>query len=146
MATATPTKPKSKSKPQHKALLELNTLAPIRPFATIDGVQHDFRMMQEFGATEHQQFNRDSGRYDELFGSDDDLTPDQADRMVKLLEGLFRRVLVDPDALAEQLGDRLTGEIKRELLLTFTNAPWLMAQQKMTMSAQEPRDRSTTES
>lgn len=137
--------------PQH--ILEITTLAPTRPVVTLDDVEHEYRLMQDFGALEHQQFTRDSNAYDALW-SKAKLTPAEKDRYERLLDRLFDMTLVDSKRVREQLEDRLTGAIKREILITFTNAPLLMAAmaQQKTQKPQadededEAQDSSTTES
>lgn len=117
------------SKSDRKPILEASVLAPERPFANIDDVRHDFRLMQEFGAIEHAEFTRDSRRYDELFNKEKRSKAEDREMEV-LLDRLFDRVLVNSKALREQLADGerdlLTGVLKREFVLTFTNAPQLM--------------------
>lgn len=107
-------------------LLTISTLAPERPVAVIDDQPHEFRLMQEFGAEEHQEWTRDSRRYDELWNRDKRLSKPEAVMMERLLDRLFAQAMLDPDAIREQLGDRLSGAIKRELVVTFSNAPLLM--------------------
>lgn len=121
------------AEPEREPILKLTTLAPERPYADIDNVPHEFRLLQEFGSAEHQQWTRDSRRYDELFGREKTLNKIDNVMMERLLNRLFRQALIDPDALVEQLADpeaengtRLSGAIKREIVLTFTNAPSLM--------------------
>lgn len=127
-----------------RPLLEISTLAPDRPYAQIDDVRYDFRLTREFGAVEHQAFSRDIRRYDELWNSDQKLSKADEKEMGQLLERLYAMTLVDPAALRKQLGDRLSGAIKREILLTFTNAPWLMAAAQAETQVEE--NSSTTES
>lgn len=124
---------KREEEPEREPILKLTTLAPERPYADIDSVPHEFRLLQEFGSAEHQQWTRDSRRYDELFGREKALTRPEKVMMERLLDRLFRQALIDPDALLAQLkdpeaegGSRLSGAIKREIVLTFTNAPSLM--------------------
>lgn len=128
-----------------KPLLQINTLAPDRPFAEVDDVRHDFRLLQEFGPIEHQEFTRDSTRYDELWRQDEPLNAAAKKRMSSLLDRLVEQVLVDPAALTKQLGERLTGAIKRDLVLTFTNAPFLMSL-AAARETEETESLSTTES
>lgn len=152
---------------EDKPLLEINTLAPKRPFVTIDDKRHDFRLTREFGLLEHQEFMRDSRRYDYLWAkgldgaaaadSDEDAEPsgdpvpelDAAEQseMLDLQEKLFAQTLVDPGKLRGQLGESLTGVIQRELLLTFTNAPLLIEMRTaMAQTDQAEEASSTTES
>lgn len=129
-----------------KPLLEITTLAPERPTVVIDEVEHEFRLLQEFGATEHQEFTREVARYDELWGADRLKRVDQ-EKMGRLVDRLVDRVLVDPARLREQLGDRLSGAIKREIVVTFTRAPLLMAMaQEADEETDEEQDSSTMES
>lgn len=135
------------------SILSINTIAPVRPFATIDDVQHDYRLRQEFGAVEDREFTRDTNRYDELYSREDELDEAENRRMISLLDSLIDRVLVNSAGLREQLGAKFEGEeggqIKRELLLAFTNAPYLMevaAQQLKLQQAQKARESSTTAS
>lgn len=136
--------------PERKPLLELSTLAPERPLAVIDDIPHEFRLMQDFGAIEHQEFSRDSRRYDTLWREGVEgrkLKPAEKKELVALLERLFDRVMVDAAALRAQLGEKLTGTLKREFVLTFTNAPLLMAAMaQQTTSEAAAGDSSTTES
>jgi hypothetical protein len=129
---------------ERKPLLEISTLAPERPTVTIDDVQHEFRLMQDFGAIEHQEFVRDSRRYDALWSKETALSKAEQKLMEKILDGMFTQILADPQAAREQLGDRLTGAIQREILVTFTNAPLLMAMAHETDN--EAENNSTTES
>jgi hypothetical protein len=146
---------------EQKPLAEFNTLAPVRPFVTVDDVRHDFRLSREFGLIEHQEFVRDSHRYDYLWqkGIDgaqaaalaegqqieipDDPIPalslGEGRELEELQEVLFAKTLVDPGKLRDQIGEQLTGIMKREILLTFTNAPLLiaMAQQRTAEKALE---------
>lgn len=149
-------KPAAEPEEERKPLLEISTLAPERPVVTIDDIEHQFRLMQDMGAIEHQQFTRDTNRYDQLWQKPH-LKKTEQDAMARLLERLFEQTLVDPAAVREQVGDRLTGAMKREVLLTFTNARQLMALQKLEdeavaqeekdkKKADEARDSSTTES
>lgn len=130
-------------KPERRTLLEISTLAPQRPVVTIDDVEHEFRLRQEFGATEDQEFARDSQAYDALW-SQAKLKRVEQERMERLLDSLFATVLVNPSALREQLGEKLTGNMKREIVLTFTNAPSLMAALEAIETSRESS--STTES
>lgn len=136
-----------------EAIISIETIAPIRPFATIDDVQHDFRLRREFGATEDREFNRDSNRYDELYSREDELDAAETNRMLALLDGLVDAIFVNAAALRAQMGDKFEGEeggvIKRELLLAFTNAPYLMevvAQRQKIQQAQKAGGSSTTAS
>lgn len=148
-------KPAAEPEEERKPLLEISTLAPERPVVTIDDIEHQFRLMQDMGAIEHQQFTRDTNRYDQLWQKPH-LKKTEQDAMARLLERLFSQTLLDPDAVREQCGDRLTGAMMREVLLTFTNARQLMALQKLEdeavaqeeseKKANEARDSSTTES
>lgn len=130
-----------KTSAEQQPLLEINTLAPVRPFITIDDVRYDFRVYREMGAIEYQEFTRDVNRYDELWlkglgGEDADeaskrrtrtaLTSAERNEQEALLETLWPQTLTKPDELREQLGDRLTGVLKREILVTFSDAPLLM--------------------
>lgn len=129
-------------KADRQSLLKITTLAPERPVITIDDVDHEMRLMQDFGATEHHEFTRDSRRYDELWNQEK-LNKGEQQQLEQLLDRLFRRALVDPAALSKQLGESLTGAIKREIVVTFTNAPLLIA---MAQENQEAENSSTTES
>lgn len=107
-------------------VLSIEALSPERPYITIDGERHDLRMVQDFGALEHQELTRKTVEYDELWSGPLTKKEDRR-RYEALLDWLFGKVLVDPKAVREQLGDKLTGAIKREIVLTFSNAPQLMA-------------------
>lgn len=138
--------------PERGALLTVATLAPEREFAEIDDVRYDFRMMQDMGAIEHQEFSHNTTRYDALW-SKEHLNKAEKKQMEFLLDWLVDRALVDPAALRSDLGARLTGALKREIVLTFTKAPLLrmqleaMAQQETEMETEtEAQNSSTTES
>jgi hypothetical protein len=117
-------------------VLTISTLAPTRPFIVIDDVQHDFKILDEFGEREHQEWVRDSSRYEELWRLDEP-TEDQVTRRQELLDELVDRTLVKPKALHDQVGDRLTGPRKREIVLAFSNARSLIELNKQAIAQQE---------
>jgi len=131
-----------------KPLLEMSTLAPERPFVTIDDEPFDLRLLNEFGAAEHADYSRDTRAYDELWNAKTRTAADNR-RMEKLLDALFDRSLVDAKACREKVGDRLTAPVKREIVLTFTTAPLLMkamAQMEEDEKKAKAEDSSITES
>lgn len=146
MATQTPARPansRQKKKDESSGasseqVLKISTLAPKRPYVVIDDVQHQFRLMQEFGEREHQEFTRDTEQYDTLWQLEKP-TDEQVKHRQELLEKLFDQGLIDAEKVREQLGPErnedgrvmgLTGAIKREIVLAFTNAPSLMQMQE----------------
>lgn len=147
MATSTTSTKRSKpaaetAKP--KPILEIETLAPVRPFLTVDSERHDFRLRQDFGALEDAQFNRASREYDALYRSDDPLDEADEKRMLSLLDWLVDAVLLDSARLRGQAGDALTGAMKREIVISFTNAPLLMAAMAQTEAETEAGTVSST--
>jgi hypothetical protein len=110
---------------ERKPLLEVAELAPERPFLLLEENRYDLRLTSEFSAREHADFTRDVREFDGLWGQE---TRNRADgkRMEQLLDRLFDKVVVDPKTIRADLGRKLTPFWKREVVLTFQNAPLLM--------------------
>jgi hypothetical protein len=108
---------------------EFNTLAPERKYIEVDDERHLFRLMQDFGSIEHQEWSRNADEFDELFNKPKLNSADRK-RYEFLLDWLLDRALVDPKRLRGQLDGedpetgqpRLTGALKREIIVTFTGA------------------------
>lgn len=150
-ATAAPAAGEPKDGDGSNQILKIDSLAPARAYATIDNVRYFYRGFRDMGSIEHQEFSRSSEEYDALWAKQD-LDEEEQERYDYLLDYLLDHVLMDPEKLRENLAGinpetgepRLTGGIKRELVLTFTNAPLLVAMAQQ--MASQPEDSSTSES
>lgn len=134
-------------------ILDLSTLAPIRPtinIETLEGEGEEARVVKasyalrllerDFSAAGHAEFQRDLGEFEDLWQKAKRSKNEDA-RMSKLLDVMARVVLDAPDAVIAQLSD----EQKRQVVIAFQYAPALAAAQaQQTEKAAETESRSTT--
>lgn len=154
--TKAATNGKPDGEPKFKPLLELSTVAPVRPVVSINTGKvdpetgepdldlYEFRMLEEFGAVDHQEYNRDLAEYEELWGSRERLNKAEKKRYVMLLDRLFAQVVIGGDGLLEIL----SGAQKRQVVMLFPYAPTLqeaMAQDQTANQTEQTGDRSTSE-
>lgn len=153
--TEAATNGKPTGEPKFKPLLELSTVAPTRPVVSIDTGKTDpetgerdlelyeFRMLEEFGAVEHQEYNRDLAEYEELWAGGK-LSKNESKRLEMLLDRLFAQVVIGGDGLLKIL----SGAQKRQVVMLFPYAPTLlgaMAQDQTDNQSEATGDRSTSE-
>jgi hypothetical protein len=126
-------------------VLDLTTIAPVRPTVNIrtpdhpNGKVYELRVIDDFGIEDQQQLTREGAEFDKLWNTDR-LNGAQRKRLKMLLDHMFDRVLDAPADIRARLSD---GQ-RSQVVLAFTLAPLAAAAQRQQTEAQNTV--STTES
>lgn len=102
-------------------LLDLSALAPKRPKVRIrteknpEGGLYELRVPSELGIIEQQELRSEGAEFAKLWNNDK-LSPGGKNRLKKLLDQMFERVLIAPDEIKAQVKD----EERQAVVVVFT--------------------------
>lgn len=125
--------PKSEPEPEEDEdkVLDLTTLAPSRRLVKLPTPQNpkgetfELRLLDDFGVRDQQRLLSWSKKFESLFNKEEELTDNEAERMVHCLNQVFERVLDAP----ENVKKKMPETVRTRVMTGFSIAPLLARQE-----------------
>lgn len=118
---------RAQTKNDRKPLLELSTLAPERPYITIDGQRYEMVIPDDFGLIEQARLQRLGRQVDDMRLNERDVTEEEATRLGGMLREMVATVM---PSLPEDVAGRLTDTMCLSIVTVFTEAAGLTPPKK----------------